>query len=70
MGMTASISTHRGAHRLPIGGWWTTSFTRVKTEEDVQQRWVDARLTLACREGFTLIYDEFNRSRPEANNAL
>lgn len=42
----------------------------VKTEEDLQQRWVDARLTLACREGFTLIYDEFNRSRPEANNAL
>jgi gas vesicle protein GvpN len=42
----------------------------VKVEEDVQQRWVDARLTLACREGFTLIYDEFNRSRPEANNAL
>ncbi len=42
----------------------------LKTEEDLQQRWVDARLTLACREGFTLIYDEFNRSRPEANNAL
>ncbi|MDX2271460.1 MAG: gas vesicle protein GvpN [Cyanobacteriota bacterium] len=42
----------------------------VKTEDDLQQRWVDARLTLACREGFTLIYDEFNRSRPEANNAL
>ncbi len=42
----------------------------VKTEEDVQQHWVDARLTLACREGFTLIYDEFNRSRAEANNAL
>lgn len=42
----------------------------VKTEEDLRQRWVDARLTLACREGFTLIYDEFNRSRPEANNAL
>ena len=42
----------------------------LKTEEDLQQRWVDARLTLACREGFTLIYDEFNRSRPEANNTL
>jgi gas vesicle protein GvpN len=27
-------------------------------------------LTLACREGFTLIYDEFNRSRPEVNNVL
>lgn len=42
----------------------------LKTEEDVMQRWVDNRLTTAVRDGFTLIYDEFNRSRPEANNAL
>lgn len=42
----------------------------VKTEENVMQRWVDNRLTTACKEGFTLVYDEFNRSRPEANNAL
>jgi len=35
---------------------------RLKTEEDVSTRWVDNRLTQACREGFTLIYDEFNRS--------
>ena len=42
----------------------------LKTEEDVSQRWVDNRLTTACKEGLTLIYDEFNRSRPEANNAL
>lgn len=42
----------------------------IKTEEDVSQRWVDNRLTTACKEGLTLIYDEFNRSRPEANNAL
>src|ERR1700737_3710299 len=42
----------------------------LKTEEDVSQRWVDHRLTTACKEGFTLVYDEFNRSRPEANNAL
>lgn len=42
----------------------------LKTEEDVSTRWVDNRLTRACREGFTLIYDEFNRSRPEANNVL
>jgi len=34
------------------------------------QRWVDHRLSVACREGFTLIYDEFTRSRPEANNIL
>ncbi|HVB21269.1 MAG TPA: gas vesicle protein GvpN [Ktedonobacteraceae bacterium] len=42
----------------------------LKTEENVSQRWVDNRLTTACKEGLTLIYDEFNRSRPEANNAL
>lgn len=42
----------------------------VKYEEDAVQRWVDNRLTTACREGYTLIYDEFTRSRPEANNVL
>jgi nitric oxide reductase NorQ protein len=42
----------------------------LKTQEDVSQRWVDSRLTTACKEGFTLVYDEFNRSRPAANNAL
>jgi nitric oxide reductase NorQ protein len=42
----------------------------LKTEEDMVKRWVDNRLTVACRHGFTLIYDEFTRSRPEANNIL
>lgn len=42
----------------------------LKTEEDMTQRWADSRLTIACREGFTLVYDEFTRSRPEANNVL
>ena len=42
----------------------------LKTEEDMSRKWVDNRLTVACRYGFTLIYDEFTRSRPEANNAL
>lgn len=40
----------------------------LKVEEDMIKRWVDNRLTIACRYGFTLIYDEFTRSRPEANN--
>lgn len=44
--------------------------TVLKYEEDASQRWVDNRLTTACREGYTLVYDEFSRSRPEANNAL
>ncbi|MBI4336420.1 MAG: gas vesicle protein GvpN [Chloroflexi bacterium] len=42
----------------------------LKTEEDTSRHWMDNRLTVACRYGFTLIYDEFTRSRPEANNAL
>ena len=42
----------------------------LKTEEDMQRRWADNRLTVACKYGFTLIYDEFTRSRPEANNTL
>ncbi len=42
----------------------------VKLEDEMRQTWVDSRLTMACREGFTLVYDEFNRSRPEVNNVL
>ena len=42
----------------------------LKVEEDMVKRWVDNRLTTACKYGFTLIYDEFTRSRPEANNIL
>ena len=42
----------------------------LKTEENMQQRWVDNRLTVACKYGFTLVYDEYTRSRPEANNVL
>jgi len=44
--------------------------TVLKTEEDMRKKWVDNRLTVACKYGFTLIYDEFTRSRPEANNVL
>lgn len=42
----------------------------LKTEEQFDTTWVDNRLTTACQNGYTLIYDEFTRSRPEANNAL
>ncbi|MFH1415698.1 MAG: gas vesicle protein GvpN [Elusimicrobiota bacterium] len=42
----------------------------LKTEEDMVKKWVDNRLTVACKYGYTLIYDEFTRSRPEANNIL
>ncbi|MFH1713132.1 MAG: gas vesicle protein GvpN, partial [Candidatus Jacksonbacteria bacterium] len=42
----------------------------MKTEESMDKRWADSRLTIACKYGYTLLYDEFTRSRPEANNIL
>lgn len=42
----------------------------MKTEEEMTTIWMDNRLTTACQYGYTLIYDEFNRSRAEANNPL
>ncbi len=44
--------------------------TVVKLEDEFRPIWVDGLLTTACREGFTLVYDEFNRSRAEVNNVL
>lgn len=42
----------------------------LKIDEETAKRWVDNRLTQAVENGYTLIYDEFTRSRPEANNVL
>lgn len=42
----------------------------LKTDESMTSHWVDSRLTTACQHGLTLIYDEYTRSRPEANNVL
>lgn len=42
----------------------------LRTEEEGSKLWVDNRLTVAAKHGYTLIYDEFTRSRPEANNVL
>jgi len=44
--------------------------TVLRTEEELKTNWVDNRLTTACIYGYTLIYDEFTRSKPEANNSL
>lgn len=42
----------------------------LRTEEQQTTLWTDNRLTTACRHGHTLIYDEFNRTPPEANAPL
>ena len=41
-----------------------------RLDHTIESVWVDNRLTVACKYGYTLVYDEFTRSRPEANNAL
>jgi len=41
-----------------------------KDKEILKADWVDNPLTLACKYGYTLIYNEFSRSKPAANNVL
>lgn len=42
----------------------------LKETEQASPRWQDYQLTTACKEGYTLIYDEYTRSKPETNNVL
>jgi len=42
----------------------------MKIESETESVWLDRTLTVACLEGCTLIYDEFNRAPPTANNVL
>jgi gas vesicle protein GvpN len=44
--------------------------TVLKVEEEMKPMWVGRALTEACQNGCTVVYDEFTRSRPEANNVL
>jgi nitric oxide reductase NorQ protein len=62
------IGREKGLHSTKV----TDNFVRTvtKTEEFRRPHWVDSGLTTACRHGHTLVYDEFSRSRPEANNVL
>jgi gas vesicle protein GvpN len=41
-----------------------------KVESETQAVWMDNALTTAIVNGYTLIYDEFTRSPPQANNPL
>jgi nitric oxide reductase NorQ protein len=62
-----------------IGGYYGSKKTLVvdnyissvfKKEEEQKKLWMDGRLVTACKYGYTLIYDEFTRARPEINNVL
>jgi len=41
-----------------------------KAEESMDSVWYDGRITHACRNGYTFVYDDFTRSKPETNNVL
>ena len=41
-----------------------------KSRDILKADWVDNPLTLACKYGYTLIYNEFSRTKPAANNVL
>jgi len=41
-----------------------------KSRDVAEPGWVDNPLTIACKYGYTLIYNEFSRAKPEANNIL
>lgn len=62
------IGEHTGYRRTELVDNYVRSV--VKKETRLLRDWVDSRVTWACRYGYTLIYDEFTRSRPETNNVL
>lgn len=67
-GTSDLVGDNNGYQRRSVVDNYIHSVT--KTEEFARKLWVDSRLTTACKHGLTLVYDEFTRSRPEANNVL
>jgi len=41
-----------------------------KSRDVTKMEWVDNPLSLACKYGYTLIYNEFSRTKPASNNIL
>ncbi len=41
-----------------------------KCNDILKAEWIDNPLAIACKYGYTLVYNEFSRSKPAANNAL
>src|SRR5437867_6459178 len=67
-GTSDLVGSEKGLHSTKVIDNFVRSVT--KTEEVRRPQWDDNRLTTACKHGYTLVYDEFSRSRPEANNVL
>lgn len=62
------IGAEKGQTSRRVVDRYVTSVTKIESAS--APVWFDQMLTTACAEGYTLIYDEFTRSPPEANNVL
>ncbi|ELY51749.1 gas vesicle protein GvpN [Natronolimnohabitans innermongolicus] len=64
----ALVGDHAGGERYKESDQFVGGVS--KQTEIVRERWVDNPLSVAVREGATLVYNEFSRSDPAAHNVL
>jgi len=64
----ALVGAHAGGERYKEHDQFVGGVS--KQTEIVRERWVDNPLSVAVREGATLVYNEFSRSDPVAHNVL
>ncbi|WP_049926875.1 gas vesicle protein GvpN [Halopiger goleimassiliensis] len=64
----ALVGDHAGGERYKENDQFVGGVS--KKTEIVRERWVDNPLSVAVREGATLVYNEFSRSDPAAHNVL
>lgn len=64
----ALVGAHAGGERYEETDQFVSGVR--KQTEIVRERWVDNPLSVAVREGATLVYNEFSRSDPAAHNVL
>ncbi|MXV61444.1 gas vesicle protein GvpN [Natronorubrum sp. JWXQ-INN-674] len=64
----ALVGDHAGGERYKEDDRFVSGVS--KQTEIVRERWVDNPLSVAVREGATLVYNEFSRSDPSAHNVL
>ncbi|ARS88442.1 gas vesicle protein GvpN [Natrarchaeobaculum aegyptiacum] len=64
----ALVGDHAGGERYREDDRFVSGVS--KQTEIVRERWVDNPLSVAVREGATLVYNEFSRSDPSAHNVL
>jgi gas vesicle protein GvpN len=68
VGTADLVGAHSGSERYEEHDQFVSGVN--KKTQIVRERWVDNPLSVAVREGATLVYNEFSRSDPTAHNVL